>query len=81
MAILIIVASCAESEIVEMPLNQGSQIQIAGRVIPFVDRNVSSRAIKVGDETNIVSLSLVIFNTENKCVNLINSDGSNTVLI
>ena len=79
LAILIIVASCTESEIVEMPTNRGSQIQIAGRVIPFADRNVNSRAIKVGDETNIVSLSLAIFDTENKCDTLINSDGSNTV--
>ena len=69
--------SCSESDIIEKkPINSKNKIQVVARVMPFADRDVKSRAIKVGDETNIASIWLAIFNGQ-KCENLL--DDSDTV--
>ena len=69
--------SCSESDIIEkIPANSKNKIQVVARVMPFADHDVSSRAIKEGEETNIVSIWLAIFNGQ-KCENLL--DDSDTV--
>ena len=61
LAALFIAASCSETDIVEQnPTGQSSQVQIVGRVLPYIDCNVNSRAIKNGDETQIKNMTLVI---------------------
>lgn len=69
--------SCTESDIIEKrPANSKNKIQVVARVMPFADHDVSSRAIKEGEETNIASIWLAIFNGQ-KCENLL--DDSDTV--
>ena len=73
----IMATSCTESDIIEKrPANSKNKIQVVARVMPFADHDVSSRAIKEGEETNIASIWLAIFNGQ-KCENLL--DDSDTV--
>ena len=68
---LIAATSCSESDIIEKgSISAKNKIQVIARVTPFADRDVSSRAIKVGEETNISSIWLAIFDGQ-ECKNLI----------
>lgn len=59
---LFVAVSCTETDVVEQTtLGNSKLVQIVGRVLPYTDCNVSSRSIKNGDETNIKSMTLVIF--------------------
>ena len=76
LVVIIVTTACTESDIVENNFNSKNKIQVVARVMPFADRNVSSRGIKVGEETNIASLWLAIFDGQ-ECKNLISD--KNTV--
>ncbi len=66
LAILISTVSCIQTD-VDIPVTNGKTIQIIGHVQSFSDRNVDSRALKVGDESNVAALCLVVFNNNNVC--------------
>lgn len=66
LAILISTVSCIQTD-VDIPVTNGKTIQIIGHVQSFSDRNVDSRALKVGDESNVEALCLVVFNNNNVC--------------
>lgn len=74
--------SCVQADIdVPVAVNPGKQIQVIGHVSSFSDRNVSSRALKVGDESNTASMCLAIFDSEGKCVSLDYKEGNQTFTI
>lgn len=75
LAVLFAAASCSETELAEESIHS-NQIQIVGRVTPFTDCNVSSRAVKEGDETNIANMSLAVFDTNDTCVNFLGQENS-----
>ena len=61
--------SCVQADIDEpVIIDSGKDIQVVGHVSSFSDRNVSSRALKVGDESNTASMCLAIFNGSGYCV-------------
>ena len=74
--------SCVQADIdVPVAVNPGKQIQVIGHVSSFSDRNVSSRALKVGDESNTASMCLAIFDGEGECVSLDYKEGNQTFTI
>ena len=74
--------SCVQADIdVPVAVNPGKQIQVIGHVSSFSDRNVSSRALKVGDESNTASMCLAIFDSEGECVSLDYKEGNQTFTI
>lgn len=67
LAILVGAASCVQTNIDTPVIKQGSQIQVVGRVQSFSDRNVDTRAFKVGDEGNTASMCLAVFDASGAC--------------
>ena len=67
LAILVGTASCLQTNIDTPVINRGGQIQVVGRVQSFSDRNVDTRAFKVGDEGNTASMCLAVFDASGKC--------------
>ena len=67
LAILVGTASCLQTNIDTPVINRGGQIQVVGRVQSFSDRNVDTRAFKVGDEGNTASMCLAVFDAGGKC--------------
>ncbi len=67
LAILVGAASCVQTDIDTPVINRGGQIQVVGRVQSFSDRNVDTRAFKVGDEGNTASMCLAVFNSSGEC--------------
>lgn len=79
-AIAAIVASCSLAEF-DQPVNDvidGSALQIVGRVIPFIEQNVQTKAEgKSFDESSTYSMCLAVFGSDNKCKDVRYSEGSN----
>ena len=67
LAILVGTASCLQTNIDTPVINRGGQIQVVGRVQSFSDRNVDTRAFKVGDEGNTASMCLAVFDASGIC--------------
>lgn len=67
LAILVGTASCLQTNIDTPVINRGGQIQVVGRVQSFSDRNVDTRAFKVGDEGNTASMCLAVFDAGGIC--------------
>ncbi|MBR2859408.1 MAG: DUF4906 domain-containing protein [Alistipes sp.] len=67
LAILVGAASCVQTDIDTPVINRGGQIQVVGRVQSFSDRNVDTRAFKVGDEGNTASMCLAVFDASGIC--------------
>ena len=67
LAILVGTASCLQTNIDTPVINRGGQIQVVGRVQSFSDRNVNTRAFKVGDEGNTASMCLAVFDASGIC--------------
>lgn len=65
---LVGVVSCAKYDIDTPALNKDNTIQVVGRVRPYSNINVGTKANdKVGDEGNTVCMCLVVIGTDNKC--------------
>lgn len=77
LAILVGAASCVQTDIDTPVINRGGQIQVVGRVQSFSDRNVDTRAFKVGDEGNTASMCLAVFNSSGKCKGKLFNESSN----
>ena len=67
LAIVVGTASCLQTNIDTPVINRGGQIQVVGRVQSFSDRNVDTRAFKVGDEGNTASMCLAVFDASGIC--------------
>lgn len=82
LAALFTAMACSETEVEGISkLNNGKQIQVVGRVLPFTDCNVNSRSIKTDNEINISCMSLVIFDDNGKCVHLEYINSSSPVFV
>ena len=68
LATVICAAACVQTD-VDMPVevNNGKTIQVVAHVASFSDKDVSSRALKVGDESRVKALCFVVFNTQGVC--------------
>lgn len=65
---LVGVVSCVKYDIDNPALNKDNTIQVVGRVRPYSNINVGTKANdKVGDEGNTVCMCLVVIGTDNKC--------------
>lgn len=75
-----IVSSCSLAEF-DVPVNDAindSAIQVVGRVIPFIEQNVDTRAEgKNFDESSTYSMCLAVFGSDNICKDVRYSEGSN----
>ena len=79
-AITVIVSSCSLAEF-DQPANEltdGGALQIVGRVIPFIDQNVETKAAgKSFDESSTYSMCLAVFGSDDICKDVRYSEGSN----
>lgn len=68
LATVICAAACVQTD-VDMPVevNNGKTIQVVAHVASFSDKDVSSRALKVGDESRVKALCFVVFNPQGVC--------------
>ena len=83
--IIIITASffaACTTEVIEEPLNKyDGKINIIGRVIPFSDCDVDTRANKNDSEINVTSVEYLIFNKSGVCIFTGSMSGSDAIAI
>lgn len=65
---VLFIASCTTELIDPYNLNGNNVVQLASRIIPFSDRDVTTRANKNEVENKISSIDYLVFSADDKCI-------------